>query len=126
MQQCCDHPYLVDQMLQSSLTNGRPVTDILDIGVRSCGKLLLLDKMLQKIRTEGLRVLILSQVRHPWYCINKAFDLILFYFISHGSLVVGLATLSVTFWMTLFVRDLVLSHTNVLNVVCYFKRNRQQ
>ena len=145
MQQCCDHPYLVDQMLQSSLTNSRPVTDILDIGVRSCGKLLLLDKMLQKIRTEGLRVLILSQVRHPWYCItkllikyaydafvissyciNKAFDSILFYFISHGSLVVGLATLSVTFWMTLFVRDLVLSHTNVLNVVCYFKRNRQQ
>ncbi|KAG2608795.1 uncharacterized protein LOC120702311 isoform X2 [Panicum virgatum] len=61
LRKCCDHPYLVDQMLQSSLTNGRPVTDILDIGVRSCGKLLLLDKMLQKIRTEGLRVLILSQ-----------------------------------------------------------------
>ena len=67
MQQCCDHPYLVDQMLQNSLTKGHPVTDILDIGVRSCGKLLLLDKMLQMIRTEGLRVLILIQVRHPWY-----------------------------------------------------------
>ena len=74
MQQCCDHPYLVDQMLQNSLTKGHPVTDILDIGVRSCGKLLLLDKMLQMIRTEGLRVLILTQVRHPRYCINKAFD----------------------------------------------------
>ncbi|RLM55318.1 hypothetical protein C2845_PM10G00980 [Panicum miliaceum] len=61
LRKCCDHPYLVDQMLQSSLTKGHPVTDILDIGVRSCGKLLLLDKMLQKIRTEGLRVLILSQ-----------------------------------------------------------------
>lgn len=67
MQQCCDHPYLVDQMLQSSLTKGHPVTDILDIGVRSCGKLLLLDKMLQKIRIEGLRVLILSQVRRPYH-----------------------------------------------------------
>ncbi|WVZ82995.1 hypothetical protein U9M48_030188 [Paspalum notatum var. saurae] len=61
LRKCCDHPYLVDQMLQSSLTKGHPVTDILDIGVRSCGKLLLLDKMLQKIRIEGLRVLILSQ-----------------------------------------------------------------
>ncbi|KAF8775853.1 hypothetical protein HU200_004246 [Digitaria exilis] len=61
LRKCCDHPYLVDEMLQSSLTRGHPVTDILDIGVRSCGKLLLLDKMLQKIRTEGLRVLILSQ-----------------------------------------------------------------
>ncbi|CAL5045144.1 unnamed protein product [Urochloa decumbens] len=61
LRKCCDHPYLVDQMLQTSLTEGHPVTDILDIGVRSCGKLLLLDKMLQKIRIEGLRVLILSQ-----------------------------------------------------------------
>ncbi|CAL4938394.1 unnamed protein product [Urochloa decumbens] len=61
LRKCCDHPYLVDQMLQISLTKGHPVTDILDIGVRSCGKLLLLDKMLQKIRIEGLRVLILSQ-----------------------------------------------------------------
>ncbi|KAJ1257489.1 hypothetical protein BS78_10G000700 [Paspalum vaginatum] len=61
LRKCCDHPYLVDQMLQSSLTKDHPVTDILDIGVRSCGKLLLLDKILQKIRIEGLRVLILSQ-----------------------------------------------------------------
>ncbi|KAL6622402.1 hypothetical protein ACP70R_032281 [Stipagrostis hirtigluma subsp. patula] len=61
LRKCCDHPYLVDQALQSSLTKDRPVTDILDIGVNSSGKLLLLDKMLQKIRTEGLRVLILSQ-----------------------------------------------------------------
>ena len=45
MQQCCDHPYLVDQSLQSTLTKDRPITDILDIGVRSCGKLLLLDKL---------------------------------------------------------------------------------
>lgn len=82
MQQCCDHPYLVDEMLQSSLTRGHPVTDILDIGVRSCGKLLLLDKMLQKIRTEGLRVLILSQVRRPWYEASIFFQLALFYFVT--------------------------------------------
>ncbi|XP_062206434.1 uncharacterized protein LOC133908424 isoform X2 [Phragmites australis] len=61
LRKCCDHPYLVDLTLQSSLTKGHPVTDILDIGVHSSGKLLLLDKMLQKIRTKGLRVLILSQ-----------------------------------------------------------------
>ncbi|CAN6192249.1 unnamed protein product [Urochloa humidicola] len=61
LRKCCDHPYLVDQMLQNSLTKDHPATDMLDIGVRSCGKLLLLDKMLQKIRIEGLRVLILSQ-----------------------------------------------------------------
>ncbi|KAL6846925.1 hypothetical protein ACP4OV_022778 [Aristida adscensionis] len=61
LRKCCDHPYLVDQTLQNSLTKDRPVTDMLDIGVHSSGKLLLLDKMLQKIRAEGLRALILSQ-----------------------------------------------------------------
>lgn len=61
LRKCCDHPYLVDEMLLSSHAKGHPVTDILDIGVHSCGKLLLLDKMLQKIRVEGLRVIILSQ-----------------------------------------------------------------
>ena len=55
MQQCCDHPYLVDQSLQSTLTKDRPITDILDIGVRSCGKLLLLDRMLQQIKIQGLK-----------------------------------------------------------------------
>ncbi|GJN29968.1 hypothetical protein PR202_gb18238 [Eleusine coracana subsp. coracana] len=61
LRKCSDHPYLVDQSLQSSLTKGHPLTDILDIGVHSSGKLLLLDKMLQELRTEGLRVLILCQ-----------------------------------------------------------------
>uniref|UniRef100_A0A0E0L6Q3 Chromo domain-containing protein n=1 Tax=Oryza punctata TaxID=4537 RepID=A0A0E0L6Q3_ORYPU len=55
---CCDHPYLVDQSLQSSLTKGHSLTDILDIGVCASGKLLLLDKMLQEIRNQGRRVLI--------------------------------------------------------------------
>jgi SNF2 family DNA or RNA helicase len=63
MLQCCDHPYLIDQSLQSSLTKGHPLTDILDIGVQSSGKLLLLDKMLQELKAEGLRVLTVCQVR---------------------------------------------------------------
>ncbi|VAI81937.1 unnamed protein product [Triticum turgidum subsp. durum] len=61
LRKCCDHPYLVDAMLQTSLTKGYPVTDILDIGVRASGKLLLLDKMLREIKGKGQRVLILTQ-----------------------------------------------------------------
>ena len=67
MQQCCDHPYLVDETLQISLIKGQPVTDILDIGVHASGKLLLLDKMLREIKEKGLRVIILSQVSLLWY-----------------------------------------------------------
>uniref|UniRef100_A0A453MLH5 Helicase C-terminal domain-containing protein n=1 Tax=Aegilops tauschii subsp. strangulata TaxID=200361 RepID=A0A453MLH5_AEGTS len=61
LRKCCDHPYLVDEMLQASLTKGDPVSDIVDIGVRASGKLLLLDKMLQEIKEKRQRVLILSQ-----------------------------------------------------------------
>ncbi|KAE8814203.1 Chromodomain-helicase-DNA-binding protein 3 [Hordeum vulgare] len=61
LRKCCDHPYLVDATLQTSLTKDHPVTDILDIGVRASGKLLLLDKMLQEIKGKGQRVLILTQ-----------------------------------------------------------------
>ncbi|KAG8094190.1 hypothetical protein GUJ93_ZPchr0012g19846 [Zizania palustris] len=64
LRKCCDHPYMVDQSLQNSLTKGHPVTDILDIGVRASGKLLLLDKMLQEIKNQGRRVLIVSQSGH--------------------------------------------------------------
>ncbi|XP_031490244.1 uncharacterized protein LOC116257536 isoform X2 [Nymphaea colorata] len=61
LKKCCDHPYLVDESLQSSLTKGLPLSEILDIGVRASGKLLLLDKILSEIKSRGLRALILFQ-----------------------------------------------------------------
>ncbi|VAI40509.1 unnamed protein product [Triticum turgidum subsp. durum] len=61
LRKCCDHPYLVDEMLQASLPKGHPVSDIVDIGVCASGKLLLLDKMLREIKEKRKRVLILSQ-----------------------------------------------------------------
>nr|XP_029117149.1 uncharacterized protein LOC105033425 isoform X2 [Elaeis guineensis] len=58
---CCDHPYLVDELLQTSLTKDLPAVNILDVGVNASGKLLLLDKILKEIKNRGLRVLILFQ-----------------------------------------------------------------
>ncbi|XP_072965441.1 uncharacterized protein [Typha angustifolia] len=58
---CCDHPYLVDQSLQSTLSKDRPIAEILDVGVNASGKLLMLDKILQEIQNHGLRVVILFQ-----------------------------------------------------------------
>ena len=80
MQQCCDHPYLVDKTLHLLLTKGHPVTDILDIGVRASGKLLLLDKMLRAIKEKRQRVLILSQVSVLWYHASNNLLLPLFNF----------------------------------------------
>ncbi|XP_026415327.1 helicase protein MOM1-like isoform X2 [Papaver somniferum] len=58
---CCDHPYLVDPTLQKMLTNGLPVTEYLNVGVKASGKLQVLDKILSEIKKQGLRVLILFQ-----------------------------------------------------------------
>ncbi|CAN6458269.1 unnamed protein product [Victoria cruziana] len=61
LKKCCDHPYLVDESLQNSLTAGFLQSELLDIGVRASGKLMLLDKILSEVRNRGLRVLILFQ-----------------------------------------------------------------
>lgn len=57
--QCCDHPNLLDQSLQSFVTN---IEENLDVGIKASGKLKALDKILLEIRNRGLRVLILFQV----------------------------------------------------------------
>ncbi|KAK6936069.1 Zinc finger, PHD-finger [Dillenia turbinata] len=58
---CCDHPYLVDPLLQSFLTKDLPEAEFLEVGIRACGKLQLLDTILSEIKCRGLRVLILFQ-----------------------------------------------------------------
>ncbi|KAK6926769.1 SNF2, N-terminal, partial [Dillenia turbinata] len=58
---CCDHPYLVDPSVQSFLTKDLPEAEFLDVGIRACGKLQLLDAILSEIKCRGLRVLILFQ-----------------------------------------------------------------
>ncbi|XP_058001369.1 helicase protein MOM1 isoform X3 [Hevea brasiliensis] len=58
---CCDHPYIMDPPLQTSLTKDGTVSDILDVGIKASGKLQLLDAMLFEIRNRSLKVLILFQ-----------------------------------------------------------------
>lgn len=60
--QCCDHPYLVDWSLRTSLTQDVPDAIKLDAEIRLSNKLHLLHKILLEIRERGLRVLILYQV----------------------------------------------------------------
>ncbi|KAK1265772.1 Helicase protein MOM1 [Acorus gramineus] len=61
MRKCCDHPYLVDECLQNSITKDAPLSEYLDIGVKASGKLQFLDKILQELKNRGLRALILFQ-----------------------------------------------------------------
>ncbi|KAL6492697.1 hypothetical protein OROGR_033163 [Orobanche gracilis] len=56
---CCDHPYLVDGSLSTSLIRDIPEPELLDAEIKLSNKLLLLHKVLLEIRERGLRVLIL-------------------------------------------------------------------
>ncbi|GKV01245.1 hypothetical protein SLEP1_g13811 [Rubroshorea leprosula] len=58
---CCDHPYLVDQSLQMLLTKDLKPIEYLDVGIKSSGKLQLLETMLLEMKKLGLRAVILFQ-----------------------------------------------------------------
>ncbi|KAM7259401.1 hypothetical protein ACFE04_015142 [Oxalis oulophora] len=58
---CCDHPYVEDESLGSYLVKDLDASEYLGVGIRASGKLELLDTMLQEIKNQGLRVLILFQ-----------------------------------------------------------------
>ncbi|XP_042046014.1 helicase protein MOM1-like isoform X1 [Salvia splendens] len=58
---CCDHPYLVDQSLHTSLIQGIPQAEQWDTQIKLSSKLYLLYKALMEINKRGLRVLILYQ-----------------------------------------------------------------
>lgn len=60
--QCCDHPYLVDPSVQKLLIKDLQVVQYLDVGIKACGKLQLLDKLLFELQNRGLRSLIMFQV----------------------------------------------------------------
>ncbi|XP_042027976.1 helicase protein MOM1-like [Salvia splendens] len=62
VRKCCHHPYLVDTSVQARLIADKlPANEILGIGIKASGKLQLLDVMLNEIKRQGLRVLILFQ-----------------------------------------------------------------
>ncbi|KAJ8751378.1 hypothetical protein K2173_016575 [Erythroxylum novogranatense] len=71
---CCDHPYITNPLLQTSLLKDCKVVEILDIGIQASGKLQLLDAMLSDIRNRGLRVLILFQSSGGGVCIGDILD----------------------------------------------------
>ena len=64
LRKVCLHPYLIDGAEDKILAEKKPTTpaELLDCMVRSSGKLILLDKLLPKLKENGNRVLIFSQM----------------------------------------------------------------
>ena len=56
LRKCCNHPYLFD-----GAEPGPPYTTDYHL-VESCGKLVVLDKLLRRVQEQGSRVLIFSQM----------------------------------------------------------------
>ncbi|XP_010689098.2 helicase protein MOM1 isoform X3 [Beta vulgaris subsp. vulgaris] len=61
LRKCCDHPYVVDPLLQSSLAEGLTQEAVMNLGIRASGKLHLLDNILSEFKNQGRKVLILFQ-----------------------------------------------------------------
>ncbi|KAL8515998.1 hypothetical protein ACS0TY_014613 [Phlomoides rotata] len=63
VRKCCSHPYLLDSSEQERLiTEGCQAAEVLDVGIKACGKLELLDVMLSEIKARDLKVLIIFQL----------------------------------------------------------------
>ncbi|OMO73589.1 SNF2-related protein [Corchorus olitorius] len=52
---CCDHPYLLDQSLESVVTKGLSAEEKLDVEIKASGKLELLDNILKETKARDLR-----------------------------------------------------------------------
>ena len=64
LRKCCNHPYLI-KGVETGDTEARAEATLLDALLKASGKYVLLDKLLPKLKAEGHRVLIFSQVRAP-------------------------------------------------------------
>jgi chromodomain-helicase-DNA-binding protein 7 len=62
LRKCCNHPFLV-RGAEAELGKHFEGEDPLGLIVKSSGKMVLLDKLLDKLKADGHRVLIFSQFR---------------------------------------------------------------
>ncbi|KAJ8557657.1 hypothetical protein K7X08_003282 [Anisodus acutangulus] len=60
VRKCCDHPYILDPLLQP-FNKGLSPAEILEVGIKVSGKLQFLDKMLAEMRLRQHRVVVLFQ-----------------------------------------------------------------
>ena len=60
LRKCCNHPFLI-RGVEDSVTRGMDAAEARAAMLSASGKLVLLDKLLPKLRSEGHRVLLFSQ-----------------------------------------------------------------
>ncbi|KAM3375753.1 helicase protein MOM1 isoform X3 [Capsicum galapagoense] len=60
VRKCCDHPYILDPLLQP-FNKGLSPAEMLEVGIKASGKLQFLDKMLAEMRLRQHRVVVLFQ-----------------------------------------------------------------
>lgn len=62
LRKCCNHPFLL-KGVEEHVNGMQPITDELELLVKTSGKMVLLDKLLPKLKNGGHRVLIFSQFK---------------------------------------------------------------
>jgi len=64
LRKCCNHPFLMQDVERTISPAGTDEVTMNENLIKSCGKFVLLDKLLPKLQREGHRVLIFSQMSH--------------------------------------------------------------
>jgi hypothetical protein len=62
LRKCCNHPYLIKGVEDNVLGNSKDLAQINETLIQSSGKLVLIDKLLPKLKAQGSKVLIFSQM----------------------------------------------------------------
>ncbi len=62
LRKCCIHPFLLDGVEETETTESTSNHDIMQNLIQSSGKFVLLDKLLPKLKQQGHRLLIFSQM----------------------------------------------------------------
>ena len=65
LRKCCNHPYLLEGVEELELAGVAPLPEVIHSKlIAASGKLVLIDKLLPRLRSEGHKVLIFSQMIH--------------------------------------------------------------
>eukprot|EP01083_Nonionella_stella_P000951 2726_1 len=62
LRKCCLHPFLIGGVEDTEVENAKDEDEVMDILVKSSGKFVLLDKLLPRLKSQGHRVLLFSQM----------------------------------------------------------------
>lgn len=71
LRKCCNHPFLIKEIEADLTVNCKSNQERYNVMIESSGKMILLDKLISKYRSEGKKVLVFSQFVYALHLIEE-------------------------------------------------------